>query len=217
MHWEKKICFRITTRRIIGAILAVSTVANLVIVGAVFGADPPPAAPTMTPVLTTPLSTITSTIPTSTAGEVFTSTQTPGTTPTDSITPTQISIDPTTWIPCLKRFYWPTYRVQPGDTLFSLASVTDSTVSELMSANCLSNDRIYAGQLLYVPRLLSNTVTPTATPTNTETATPTATPGAAPTDTLTPTSTGTPSITPTDTPTDTPTYWIGDGAKRLQL
>ena len=49
MHWEKKICIRITIRRIVGTVLAASAVANLIIVGAVFGADASPA-PTITSV-----------------------------------------------------------------------------------------------------------------------------------------------------------------------
>ena len=48
MHWEKKICIRITLRRIVGTILAASTVVNLVIAGVVFGADSPAPAPTIT-------------------------------------------------------------------------------------------------------------------------------------------------------------------------
>ena len=39
MHWEKKICIRLTIRRIVVTILAASAVTNLVIVGVVFGAD----------------------------------------------------------------------------------------------------------------------------------------------------------------------------------
>jgi hypothetical protein len=56
------------------------------------------------------------------------------------------------------------YRIKRGDTLFSLALGTGSTVRELVSANCLLNDRIFAGQLLYVPRL---PVEPTVTDTET--------------------------------------------------
>jgi hypothetical protein len=65
MHWEKEIRIRITIRRIVIAILAASTVVNLMIVGAVFGAESPPAAPTVTSALTTPLPTTTFFIPTS--------------------------------------------------------------------------------------------------------------------------------------------------------
>jgi hypothetical protein len=211
MHWEKKICIRITIRRIVGAILAASIVANLVIVGAVFGAEPPPATltttatPTLTSALATSFLTITFIIPTSTAEEIVT-TQTSDAIPIDTFTPT--STEPPLWIICVKRFFWPTYRIQQGDTLFSIALATGSTVSELISANCLSNNQIYTGQLLHVPRLPSNTLTATLspTPTDTRTATPTFTSTntatATVTDTLTATSTYTPTTTPT--PTDTP-------------
>jgi len=203
MHWEKKICIRLTIRRIVGTILAASTLANLIIVGAVFGADSTPAAPTPTSGLTSSLSTPTFLIPISGAGETSTpaSTQPPGATPTDMLTPTPTSIDSPIWILCVKRFYWPTYLVQQGDTLFSLASIAGSTVGELMSANCLPNDRIYTGQFLYVPHLPIITFTSTAAPTDTPTETPTATP----TDTMTATLTDTPTATPTDSPTPTPT------------
>jgi hypothetical protein len=68
---------------------------------------------------------------------------------------------------CVKRFDWPIYRVVRGDTLYSIALATGSTVQELMLANCLDGDRLVAGQSLHVPRL---PVTPT--PTDTLTALP---------------------------------------------
>jgi LysM repeat protein len=114
---------------------------------------------------------------------------------------------------CGPPFGWTIYSVRPGDTLASIARATGTTVAQLMLANCLVSDRIYAGQRLYVPRLpipptLPPTFTPTPTPTDTETLTPTATPTptspVVPT-TETPTASVTPSFTPTATPTDTPT------------
>ena len=224
MHWEKEIRIRITWRRIVGTILAASTVANLVIVGAVYGADAPPA-PINASVTLTSRSPSTVSMPGATAVETSTSALTPipGITPTDTFTPTQMTDDPPGWF-CIKKFYWPTYYVQPGDKLFWLALNTSSSVGELMAANCLANDWIYIGQRLYVPRLpvsitSSPTTTPTATQTPTATATPsqtstntaTITPSPSMTDTLTATQTftDTPSATPTNTltptPTDTPT------------
>ena len=47
---------------------------------------------------------------------------------------------------------WTIYRVQPGDTLSSIARATRSTVQALMLANCLPSDKIRVGQILYVPR-----------------------------------------------------------------
>lgn len=207
MHWEKEIRVRITIRRLFIAILAASTVANLVIVGAVVGADAPSATPTATSVLAIPLSTNTFLIPISGTGEVPTLTQIPGIAPTDTVTPVPTSTDSPVWFVCIKRFYWPTYHVQSGDTLYSLASAIGSTVTELYSANCLTNEHIYAGQVLYVPRVLSNPITPTLTATQTPTDTPTSTgtPSATPTPTVTPSSTPTATQTATDTPTSTPT------------
>lgn len=217
MQWEKKICIRITIRRIVGAILAASTVANIVIVGAVVGADPAPAAPTLTSTSITPLWTATFIIPNSGAEEAVSVTPAAelAFTPTETFVPTQTPVESPDWIVCVKRFYWPTYHVQAGDTLFAIASFSGSTVAELMQANCRTNDRLYIGELLHVPRLWSEpgTITPTPTasatptPTGTETVTgtPTDTPTATPTDTLSPTPTDTPSPTPSITPTPTET------------
>jgi hypothetical protein len=203
MQWEKKICIRLTTRRILGAVLAASTVVNLVIVGAVFEAAAPMATSTLASVPTLPPSTTAFFMPASTAeAEIpVTGIETPGTTPTDVFTPTDTPISPPGWILCIKKFYWSDYLVQPGDTLYSLASSTDSTVEELKQANCLTDDRINYGQILYMPRL------PIKTFTSTPSTTPTATPSNTPTETASATPmTITPSVTSTYTPTATLTY-----------
>jgi len=205
MHWEKKICFRLTTRRIVGAILTATTVVNLVIVGAVFEAAPSSVAPTLTPMLTTPPSTITLLAPASTDREIFTHTlattntptQTSSTTPTDTLSPTDTQTIPPSSMPCAPWYSWPIYVVQRGDTLSALARATGSSSGELMLANCLPNDLIYAGQLLYVPRLPIKTLTPSSTSTDAPTPSSTVMPPPSPTDTQ-------PSI-PTNTPY-TPTY-----------
>lgn len=45
------------------------------------------------------------------------------------------------------------YVVQAGDTLFSIAQASGSSVNRLQTANCLDNiNSIFAGTLLYVPR-----------------------------------------------------------------
>src|SRR5687768_16476576 len=213
MHWEKKICIRITIRRIVVALLTASAVANLVIAGVAFGADSAPMVASVTSTSTAPL--VSTTPLTATATTVGVSTldpsQTPVTTSTDTAVPTEVSVEQDIWIVCVKRFYWPTYRVQPGDTLFTLASVLDTSVNELQSANCLANDQIHVGQQLYLPRVLSITITPTLTdtptdtPTLTNTATVTATDTSTPTDTATATATDTPTETPIPMPTDSPT------------
>ena len=122
MHWEKEIRIRITLRRIVGAVLAASTVANLIIVGAAFGAESVPAPPTMTLTLLAPIWTATSLVPTSTAKQIITSAPTliPDATPTETFpptetfTPTLTPTDPPPLMICIKRFYWPGYRVQIG-------------------------------------------------------------------------------------------------------
>jgi putative lipoprotein len=55
---------------------------------------------------------------------------------------------------CQVRSDWPVYTVQPGDSLFSIAARTSSSVTELGVANCLPNPNfIYVGQSLHVPHL----------------------------------------------------------------
>lgn len=47
---------------------------------------------------------------------------------------------------------WYAYRVLPGDTAAALATRTGIGVAELLAANCLRRDRLYAGEILYLPR-----------------------------------------------------------------
>ena len=189
MDKEKKFCFCITRRRVISAVILVASVLNLIIVGAAFdvtfpeAALPATATPTLDEVTKTfvaptttreifPSMTATpSSTPTQTATDTPTPTYTSTATPTDTSTPTNTpSPTPTQ---CVPQYYWPVYAVQGGDTLYSIASLTGSTVAELMRANCLLGTRINIGQKLYVPRLPIITPTVTATPTNTPTVTPT--------------------------------------------
>ena len=171
---NRKICFRLTTRRILGSILAVVSMLNVFIVGAVFMAATPASAPTST--WTVSSASFTATLPTSTVIiPTHTSTQTPSLIPTHTLTATHTSTQtpsltmlPTETFmssptPCTPWSFWLVYIVQRGDTLSRLASATGSTVNELMQANCLMSDRIYIGQPLYVPR--QPIPTPTATST----------------------------------------------------
>ena len=51
--------------------------------------------------------------------------------------------------------------MQPGDTLFTIAQQTGSTVAELTLANCLTNPNVvYVGQTLYVPPAPAKPVVP---------------------------------------------------------
>jgi LysM repeat protein len=48
---------------------------------------------------------------------------------------------------------WTVYVVQAGDTLFGIAQVTNSTVNDLLTVNCLTDeDTIEAGRTLFVPQ-----------------------------------------------------------------
>lgn len=107
---------------------------------------------------------------------------------------------------------WRIVYVQRGDTLYSLAQRYGTTVEAVRQANCMVDDRIYAGQPLYLPPVavapptFTRTPSPTFTPTETATPTPTLTPTPTVTETPTPTVTETPTVTatPTITPTEEP-------------
>ena len=62
---------------------------------------------------------------------------------------------------------WSQYQIQRGDTLFSLARSTGTTVATVMQVNCLSSDRINYGTTIYLPArpVATATVTPSLTPT----------------------------------------------------
>lgn len=105
-------------------------------------------------------------------------------------------------IPCGPYSGWVLYTIRPGDTLYSLADYFNTTVWQLMVANCLPNSNITAGELLWVPNLPTPTYVTPATPTPTRTPSPT---GALPVYTPTDTPTDAPPVTETPTPTDTPT------------
>jgi len=65
---------------------------------------------------------------------------------------------------------WTVYTVQEGDTLFGIAQVTNSTVSDLVIANCLTDDdAIDVGRTLFVPQ---NPFAPVPTPAPTQGAIP---------------------------------------------
>jgi LysM repeat protein len=68
---------------------------------------------------------------------------------------------------CNPRTDWEVYVIQRGDNLSNIATRVDSTVDELITANCLDNPNlIRGGQEIYVPKLPNPTNTPlvTATP-----------------------------------------------------
>lgn len=125
-----------------------------------------------------------------------------------------------TSIPCGAPTGWVNYKVQPGDTLFSISQRFRVTIGELQRANCLGGSTyIQSGKFIKVPNVATSTLpvtgptatfivieqpsaTPTPTVTSTETASPTSPP---PTDTQPPPPTDTdtpapPTVTVTTTP-----------------
>lgn len=202
MYWEKEIRIRLTTRRILGGILATMSVVNLFIVGAVVNATTLSSSSTPTSTQTTPPPTDiyitpsprdTKVVMTPTSAPTNTETQTPTSTPTSTVTPTaSFTVTPSP-LSCTPWTHWLTYVVQSGDTLYSLAQDTGTTVEELMLANCLYDNRIYVGQILYVPRF------PIKPPT------------------ITPPETVSPSPTPCSPKTSWPTYIVQEGDKLSSL
>jgi len=200
MYWEKEIRFKLTTRRIFAGIIAAMSVLNLAVVGAVFNDSSQSVVVTATasPTSMQPRETFAEFFPTNTqnlSAPVLEFTSSVTVTASLTMTSTSTSIDTAMTVPttrtCIKRSDWFIYQVQAGDILITIARATGTTVPELMLANCLPDTRIYAGQLLYVPRLPTYTltltpsvtpsITPTATLTNTQTAAVTDTPSATPT------------------------------------
>jgi LysM repeat protein len=60
---------------------------------------------------------------------------------------------------------WTLYTVRPGDTLFALAAVRDTSADEVVRVNCLDTSSILAGQRLYLPPLSVAYQAPTRVPT----------------------------------------------------
>ena len=108
---------------------------------------------------------------------------------------------------CGPPSWWKLVVVQPGDNLFRLALRYGTTVEEIRWANCLTSDKIVAGQKIFLPptMVVPPTATRTPSPTFTPTGTATPTPTSSPTSTVTgtPTATATPTPTMTETPTAT--------------
>lgn len=71
--------------------------------------------------------------------------------PSGSVPPAQATTAPEG---CAAPADWVEYTVQPGDTLTLIAELRNTTIDELVTANCLEDpDRLERGQTLRVPRL----------------------------------------------------------------
>lgn len=60
---------------------------------------------------------------------------------------------------CQVQADWVVYIVKAGDTLWSLAQRSGTSVAEVKRTNCLVGDTIYAGQRLLLPRTLASRLT----------------------------------------------------------
>ncbi len=139
---------------IIGAVLLTAhdtSVAQLIVTP-----SPTEFIPTLTPTpadTPTPIDTPT---PESTMSQAITSTNSP--TPTPSTTPTA---SPTPTV-CPIPTGWQSYTVGTFDTLATIAQKFNTTIEQLLQANCLTTLVINWGQIIYVP---SSAPTPTLLPT----------------------------------------------------
>lgn len=181
MHKQKRICFRLTASRIYGGVVVAFSALNLAIVGVAFSISFSTATPAIPSGQRNVFATATFLVPTSTAAETFattsvptdtftaipsatyTSTATNTATQTPSLTAAITATYTPSVTPCFFLDTWPVYIVRSGDTLSHIARITDSTVKELMQANCMTDTVIFTGQRLYVPRLPVYTVTPSVT------------------------------------------------------
>ena len=111
---------------------------------------PEPATVTATPTQTaTPTATPTATAtptPTPTSTPTVTPKHTPTSTPTPTVTLTRTP-------PCVRKqpYGWVSYVVQRGNTLYSLARRTGTTVAQIQRVNCLPDTRIRTGEWLWLP------------------------------------------------------------------
>lgn len=169
-------------------------------------------------------------LPTGTAVNVPLPTPTFTPTPKPTLVPTDTSIPLPLPTPtrCYPPVGWKPYIVQPGDTLYHIASLYGLDYRYLQQTNCLSNpNKLVVGQIIYVPNLPTITPTPSKTAVPTRTSIPpsftpspqpsdtpppptsqpqpTETATLEPTQTAEPTNQPTPTMAITSTPTETPT------------
>jgi LysM repeat protein len=115
--------------------------------------------PAVTVVLAAPVQTAVPTV-TATPTPTATSTQTPTATPTPTQTSTPTATPSPTFTrtsipPCLpaRPRGWVAYIVRRGDTLFSLARSTGTTVAVIQRVNCLRGSLIIVGAKLWLPAI----------------------------------------------------------------
>lgn len=138
---------------------------------------------------------------------------TPSITPTETSKPNEDNPEPPTPTPTLTPTTttggaqcpppgWIRYVVKAGDNLYRIGLAYGVTVNQLMAANCLSSDRIRAGQIIFVPNVTPRFPTNTSTPTEPP---PPPKPTQKPSPLPTAEPTAEPTLEPTEEPTEEPT------------
>jgi LysM repeat protein len=121
-----------------------------------------PAAAPASPTATSSVSIIVTIFPTlplpTSDAPAGTDTPLPNFTATVSLTP------PPTLTICQPPAGWVAIVVQSNDTLISLSQVYRTSVDLLRTKNCLLNDQLVSGSILYVPPLPTSTVIPCGAP-----------------------------------------------------
>jgi LysM repeat protein len=87
-------------------------------------------------------------------------------TPAATLTATVSLTPPPTLTICQPPAGWVAIIVQSTDTLVSLSQVYRTSVDLLRTKNCLLNDQLVSGSILYVPPLPTSTVIPCGPPAN---------------------------------------------------
>lgn len=77
--------------------------------------------------------------------------------------PSPPTVTPTATAACTERrpLHWQRHQVQPSETLENLAVRRGTSVERILEVNCVPNDAVIAGDIIYLPPMRS---TPTATP-----------------------------------------------------
>ena len=123
--------------------------------------DPVVPQVTLTPIAPPPTAVVRTAIEEPTEAPV----STPIAPPPTAVVPaaTQEQAEPVTTSQCQKPPGWIEYTIQPGDTLFSLAQRTNSTVDGVKTINCLTRDVLFSGQKLFLPTQPAVRPSPVAT------------------------------------------------------
>ncbi len=153
-YWRREGCLTwsryIIAPVLIALVAGVSAVLVALIAKNILGENDSPTPTASTSIVSTIEPT--GTLPPNKPGEFNGTNVTPSPTITSSLTVIE-KLPSSPPPPCIREqpSGWLSFSVQWGDTLFSLAKRTRTTVAKIQQVNCLPNYDIYAGQKLWVP------------------------------------------------------------------